>query len=273
MRYHKGNKKYKLPVENELLFNTLDVPRTFSATKKRYILLVQIGKEGWDSPSLTGIILSQKGDSPKNMVLQTSCRCLRQVDKGEHETAMIWLNEYNAKVLNEQLKKEQQTSIEELNKLDRKTEPEQIERFSRIEHLQLPKVEFYQLQITYNSINEEEKPNTKNKFQNLLSEIDNYKTSALIKTSELSNIYDADIKMIEQTGTSYANFNQWIFEISKESYNKISVTDLNKFQTELKQIFRKITFTKNNTSFFNELYDLYQINSQIRISFSIIRHL
>ena len=47
LRFHKGNKKYKLPKENELLFNTLDVPKTISATKKRYILLVQIGKEGW----------------------------------------------------------------------------------------------------------------------------------------------------------------------------------------------------------------------------------
>lgn len=273
LRYHKGNKEYKLPVENELLFNTLDVPKTISATKKRYILLVQIGKEGWDSPSLTGIILSQKGDSPKNMVLQTSCRCLRQVDKYKYETAMIWLSEYNAKVLNEQLKKEQQTSIEELNKLERKIEPEQIERFSRLEHLHLPKVDFYQLQITYNSIDEEENPNTRNKLKTFLDTINNYKTSALIKTSELSNIDDADIKMIEQTGTNFANFNQWIFEISKESYNKITVLDLNKFQKELQNVFDKITFKKDNNLFFNELYDLYQINSQIRIAFSIRRQL
>jgi hypothetical protein len=273
LRYHKGNKKYKLPVENELLFNTLDVPKTISATKKRYVLLVQIGKEGWDSPSLTGIILSQKGDSPKNMVLQTSCRCLRQVDKGKHETARIWLNEYNAKVLNDQLKKEQQTSIEELNKLDRKAEPEQIERFSRIEHLQLPKVEFYQLQITYNSIDEEENPNTKKKLEILFKEIDTYKQSALIKTSELSNIDDADIKMIEQTGTYFANFNGWLFEISKESYNKITVSDLNKYTKELKAVYNKITFKKDSNLLFNELYDLYQIKSQIRIAFSIKRNL
>lgn len=273
LRFHKGNKKYKLPSENELLFNTLDVPKTISATKKRYILLVQIGKEGWDCQSLTGIILSQKGDSPKNMILQTSCRCLRQVDKGKHETARIWLNEYNAKILNEQLKKEQQTSIEELNKLDKKTETETIERFSRIEHLQLPKVEFYQLKITYNSIDEEENANTKNKLQNLLKEIDKYKKSALIKTSELNDIDDADINIIEKTGTNFTNFNQWIFEISKESFNKISILDLNKFQTELKTIFNKITFTENSTIFFNELFDLYQINSQIRIAFSIKRKL
>jgi len=273
LRFHKGNKEYKLPSENELLFNTLDVQGTISATKKRYILLVQIGKEGWDCQSLTGIILSQKGDSPKNMILQTSCRCLRQVDKGKHETALIWLNEYNAKVLNEQLKKEQQTSIEELNELGMEVESEQIKQVSRIEHLQLPKVEFYQLQITYNSINEEENPNTKTKLQSLSDNIEKYKTSALIKTSELSNIDDAQIKVIEQTGTNFANFNAWLFEISKESFNKISATDLSNYQAELKKIFEKITFTEDKTRFFNELYDLYQINSQIRIAFSIKRQL
>ena len=43
--------------------------------------------------SLTGIILSQEGDCPTNMVLQTSCRCLRQVIKNSQETALIYLNE------------------------------------------------------------------------------------------------------------------------------------------------------------------------------------
>ena len=38
-------------------------------SRKRIILLVQIGKEGWDCKSLTGIILSQEKDCPKSMVL------------------------------------------------------------------------------------------------------------------------------------------------------------------------------------------------------------
>ena len=49
------------------------------AQKERAIF--QVGKEGWDCKSLSGVILSQKGDCPTNMVLQTSCRCLRQVIK------------------------------------------------------------------------------------------------------------------------------------------------------------------------------------------------
>ena len=82
LKFHKGNKAYPQPAESQLEFDTLDQP--FS--KIRIVLLVQIGKEGWDCRSLTGIILSQEGDCPKNMVLQTSCRCLRQVTKGAPET-------------------------------------------------------------------------------------------------------------------------------------------------------------------------------------------
>ena len=67
LKYHGGNATYKLPKENELEFRSLDLP----ISRKQYILLVQVGKEGWDCPSLTGVVLSQKGDCPQNMVLQT----------------------------------------------------------------------------------------------------------------------------------------------------------------------------------------------------------
>ena len=39
------------------------------------------------------------------MVLQTTCRCLRQVIKGNHETALIYLNQDNEKLLSGQLRK------------------------------------------------------------------------------------------------------------------------------------------------------------------------
>ena len=115
LKFHRGNKEYPQPPGSELEFRSLDLPAPH-ASGKRYILLVQIGKEGWDCHSLTGIILSQQGDCKKNMILQTSCRCLRQVDTDatEKEEALIWLNDGNAKILNSQLK-QQQTSIQEIN--------------------------------------------------------------------------------------------------------------------------------------------------------------
>ena len=95
LKFHKGNKQYPQPADSQMQFDTLDNP----ISRIRIILLVQIGKEDWDCRSLTGIILSQEGDCPKNMVLQTSCRCLRQVEKDMPETALIYLNDTNSDML------------------------------------------------------------------------------------------------------------------------------------------------------------------------------
>ncbi len=106
LKFHKGNKQYPQPADSQMQFDILDK----SISKIRIILLVQIGKEGWDCRSLTGIILSQEGDCPTNMVLQTSCRCLRQVIKGSPETALIYLNSSNAEKLNVQIEKQHHIS-------------------------------------------------------------------------------------------------------------------------------------------------------------------
>jgi type III restriction enzyme len=269
LRFHKGNKAHPQPEGSELEFRSLDLP----ISKKRYILLVQVGKEGWDCPSLTGVILSQKGDSPQNMVLQTSCRCLRQVDKGKEETALIWLNKDNADTLNKQLKQEQNTSIEELNNTNRTGKPETIDRHSRMDFLQLPKVDFYQMKVTYQAIDEEETPNTKAKLKALLKNIENFKASALITTSDIANIDTGEIDVINETGIAFANFNQWLFEISRESFGLISEALLHQYDKELNEIFETISYEKEGQRYFNELYDLHTIQSKIRLAFSIKRDL
>lgn len=269
LRFHKGNKEYPQPEGSELEFRSLDLP----ISKKRYILLVQVGKEGWDCPSLTGVILSQKGDSPQNMVLQTSCRCLRQVDKGREETALIWLNKDNADTLNKQLKQEQNTSIEELNSTRRTGKPETIDRHSRMDFLQLPKVDFYQMKVTYQAIDEEETPNTKAKLKALLKNIGNFKASALITTSDIANIDTGEIDVINETGIAFANFNQWLFEISRESFGLISEAQMHQYDSDLKEIFETVSYEKEGHRFFNELYDLHTIQSKIRLAFSIKRDL
>lgn len=269
LRFHKGNNAHSQPEGGELEFRSLDLP----ISKKRYILLVQVGKEGWDCPSLTGVILSQKGDSPQNMVLQTSCRCLRQVDKDKEETALIWLNKDNADTLNKQLKQEQNTSIEELNSTRRSGKPETVDRHSRMDYLQLPKVDFYQMKVTYQAIDEEETPNTKAKLKALLKNIDNFKAAVLITTSDIANIDTGEINVINEAGIASSNFNQWLFEISRESYDLISEAQLHLYDSELKEIFEMISYEKKGQRFFNELYDLYAIRSKIRLAFSIKRDL
>ena len=269
LKFHKGNDEHSLPSENELEFRSLDLP----LSKKRYILLVQVGKEGWDCPSLTGVILSQKSKSTQNMVLQTSCRCLRQVDKGKEETALIWLNKDNADTLNKQLKQEQNSSIDELNSTKRIGKAEMVERHSRMEYLQLPKVDFYQMKVTYQSIDQEETANTKAKLKAIIKKMEDYKASALISTSEISNIDTGEIDVINETGIAFANYNHWLFDISRQSFALISETQLHQYDKELNEIFETVSFEKDGNRFFNELYDLHSLQSKIRVAFSIKRDL
>ncbi len=231
LKFHKGNKDYKIPASNELEFRSLDL----ESSKKRYILLVQVGKEGWDCRSLTSVVLSGSSDSPKNMVLQTSCRCLREADKYDN-TALIWLNESNAKTLNEQLKKEQNSSIEEINLLGRSANDNLIKRSSRIEHLKIPKIDFYQLSIKYTTTNIEKDANTKQKLKEILKDIDSYKNDkTLIKSGSFQNINETiniTDKIYEKT--SFENF---LFTIRKNSFMQIGLSDYDK---ELKAIYKKV---------------------------------
>ena len=270
LRFHGGNKIYSLPKENELAFKSLDT----IISKKKYILLVGIGKEGWDCKSLTSVILPQKSKSAsKNTIIQTSCRCLRQVVKGNNETALIWLNEENAKILNDALGKEQNTSIEELNNLDKNKGIEVVERHSRLEYLKLPKIDYYQLKVKYQTLEEEESANTKNKLVALLKSLNNYKANFAITTKGLDFLDEGELSFLNSIGYQLANYNLWVATISKDSFSKITTNELHQFEEQLKAIFKAITITKDESLYFNEQFDTYQIESQIRVAFSIKRQL
>jgi type III restriction enzyme len=268
LRFHKGNKKYPQPPGSELEFRSLDLP----LSRKRYILLVQVGKEGWDCPSLTGVILSQKSESQKNMVLQTSCRCLRQADKGREETALIWLNKENAEILNKQLKQEQNTSIEELNQA-RRIDAHPAERPSGIDYLQIQVIDFFQMRIIYKEHDKESAPDPSLQLRFLFRNIDHYKISALIVTSGLDDMDRGETETVGASGMAVASFHQWMFDISKESFGLLPFTHLQFYKAELYEIFSAVTYEKEGIRFFNEQFDLPVLQSSIRLAFSKSRKL
>lgn len=106
---NKENKQYELPKENLAIFNNLDKPYS----KKRVILLVAVGTEGWDCRSLTAVVLPRQ-KTTKNFVLQTTCRCLREVKNASEENALIFLSPENYETLDIELKDNYQLSITDL---------------------------------------------------------------------------------------------------------------------------------------------------------------
>lgn len=270
LKFHKGNKEYPQPQDSELEFKLLDEP----ISNKEIILLVQIGKEGWDCRSLTGVILSQAKDCPKNMVLQTSCRCLRQVEKGENESALIWLSNDNAKILDEQLAEKQKTSINEINSLGATKETEKIERHSRLEYLKLPKVDFFQLKVEYDTLTINGKADPKAEITSIKT--DDFLNQGIVTQRNLSNTDDITRTVLDEEKSDYsdyADFNRWLFQISKESFGILTLSELRQFESELKTIFDKISFINEGERFFNDFYDLAEINKQIRLAFHTKRKL
>jgi type III restriction enzyme len=68
----------------------------------RVYLLVNMGTEGWNCPSLFATALARKLKTSNNFVLQAASRCLRQVP-GNSRKARIYLSKDNVSVLDSQL--------------------------------------------------------------------------------------------------------------------------------------------------------------------------
>lgn len=254
LKYHRGNKEYSIPKENSLEYESLNT----KLSKKRIVLLVDIGKEGWDCSSLTGVILSQKGDCKTKMVLQTACRCLRQVIKGNHETALIYLNKENEKLLSDQLKKAQHITLQEFQNGEKRES--QVKRTSRMKYLNIPEIEYYKLNISYLEEIKEEANTLKDLRKILKSDLikqdvvitEKNINDEVVKTNVNDVIYGEDI-----------SYTKWLFNISKESFGFVTIDMLNEYDDELKKIFNKITIDGK----LNMTYNHNIINSLVRKAF------
>ncbi len=255
--YSDSNGKYKLPKEAQVEFDSLDS----EISKVRIVLLVGIGKEGWDCRSLTSVILPMKGSCAQNKVMQTSCRCLREVDSND-ETALIWLNNQNAKVLNDQLKKFQETDINELNK-KKKKEKIVVQRHSRMNTVALPPIEYMQFSVTYTPKREAPKTHELLTDEQLL-----VKRNTRFVHSSTGFSGQETISVHEFENRRVADFKSWLYEIERESFCTLRYSDLLPFESELQDIFSKITIEKEGQRFFNDEYAQQRIRSKIRQAFA-----
>lgn len=254
----KTKKKYVAPADSQMQFDTLDAP----ISTIRIILLVQIGKEGWDCRSLTGIILSQEGDCPKTMVLQTTCRCLRQVVKEDLETALIYLNECNAEKLNSQLQQMHHISLKDLESAERKEVT--LNRYNRTQHLKLPKIDFYQLRVNYETKQlEAANPEKQIPFAADSARIKDSIVKTTDFTMETSNIQvDA-----QDHGRVPATFSSWLRDIVKGSFGTLTLSELTQYEDLLRELFDKITYDRDGVRCYSSKVDQLQVNANIRKAF------
>lgn len=263
LKYHKGNSDYQIDEDAQFEFSTLDSP----TSKKRIILLVGIGREGWNCKSLTGVILSQRNSCPQNMVLQISCRCLREVDNARKETALIWLNKFNADKLNQQLQEQQYTTITEFGG-KKPDDLVTLNRYSRMERLKLPPIDYYQININYNTIETAQ-----------ITDIRDYLRTYQLPTVDSTVIYTqgfnpSDTASESAVGYCYsesANFRLWLDNIIKESLGLLDIETLTRYEAELKSIFNKIIVVNGEAAVYNTDIDQSKVRSDIRNSFATRR--
>ncbi len=259
LKYHKGNRDHPISIESQMQFEILD--KAYSDI--RIVLLVQIGKEGWDCKSLTGVILSQEGDCPRNMVLQTSCRCLRQVQKYSLESAIIYLNSSNAETLNNQLNRQHRITLKEFTESD--FSKIEVNRYDRTKYLKISDIKYYQLSVNYETELISDDVSTSEKLKSALT---NATITNIIKTTDFEGRLLQTEILKKEVGNKPANFYQWIYEISKSSFLYLKIETLLEHKIELQELFKVITYESNGNSYFSSNYDLNMIEANIRKSFS-----
>ena len=85
----------------------------------RIFLLVGMGKEGWNCPSLFSCCLARDLGNSNNFVLQASTRCLRQIVNNT-KSARIYLSQKNTKILANQLRDNYGEDLHSIQRMDNK---------------------------------------------------------------------------------------------------------------------------------------------------------
>lgn len=259
LKFHRGNKTYPQPEGADSAFAVLDT----SVSKVRVILLAQIGKEGWDCRSLASVILPHQGVCPNNMVLQTSCRCLRQTERGKQEPALIWLNRFNADKLNRQLEQLQDSSLEEFGSAKPKERPV-VKRYNRTSVQQVPSIDYYQLHVSYETYSEEHVPVA----ERLLADgiVVEAQKSVITKQDfegRLQGIEDRLDASEEET----LSFFGWLNRIAKESMGNLSIETILQQQDPLRRIYSCISHSAEEGTRLKSEIDQDAVRANVRRAF------
>ena len=216
------------------LFENLDKPYS----NKRVILLVAVGKEGWDCKSLTAVVLPRQ-KTTKNFVLQTSARCLREIKDAKQEHALIYLEKDNYNTLNDELKKNYNLEISDLKINDDNFIDVQIRK------PKLGKLKYTQIIKKWSIITNQKKVDIKKCLDSFsLNDIKKkYKYKISVTKSKIGKkglVSEVDINY-DSDESEELFFEDFLYKLSFSTFYKFSESDLlKKYEKELKKILKLI---------------------------------
>ena len=196
--------------------------------------------------------------------MSTNLDNISQVIKGSPETALIYLNESNAEKLTMQLEKQHHISLKEFSSADNEKKP--LKRYNRTAYLKLPKMNFYQLKINYDTLTVEKANPAKGIADSTeFAHVSDY----IIKTTDLSMDKSKTSISVDDTeyGTEPSTFHAWIYSIMKGGFGAPAIAELMAYEKELKDIYLKITYEKDGSRYYSSKYDRKLVETNIRKAF------
>jgi hypothetical protein len=185
--------------------------------------------------------------------------------KGQLETAFIYLNEDNARLLEKQLLKQQHMTVAEFQKGGNRSAVF-LHRYNRMEHLQIPPIHFFQLEVEYTM-------ELGKKKKNIDKAIDAAITDEAKRADEMI-AQDLSGHILESQTVAYgidtveaANFLLWLNEIVKESFGTLSLDVLCQHEKSLHGIYRKITMEQNGQQYYRKSLIQSVVRANIRKAF------
>ncbi len=263
-RYYSGvdkkNKQYELPKENLAIFNNLDKPYS----KKRVILLVAVGTEGWDCRSLTSVVLPRQ-KTTKNFVLQTTCRCLREVIDATQENALIYLSGDNYETLDKELKENYQLSITDLTEKKEQTIEVQVRK------PKLGRLKYKQIETKYKIV-KKTSPEIKKElsafnFESIKKSFGYDKSivsGSIGKSGLTGEVAVADVKA---DSTALFSFEDFIYKLTSATYGLFTETELYDGFTDGLSAIHKSIEKELEWVVLNPNLDISDINRMIASSF------
>ena len=243
--------KYTLETKTtntEKEFLSLDNPEN----KKRVILLIGMGKEGWDCKTLFATALITESSSSNNYILQASTRCLRQIE-GNTKPATIYLSRKNMMVLNKEMKENYNTDATILDRLQTENYKEQK---LIVKKPNLPKLEIKvkELKIiedkTQNFILKFAKPNIEEK--KITIHTANLKDNKILETGDYQQIINNDkISILLASNIIATKYHLKNLAVLKEMQKIYQENEIPAYH--LQELFMQIDKTKENYQTITEI--------------------
>jgi hypothetical protein len=198
------------------------------------------------------------------MVLQTSCRCLRQVEKGKKESALIVLNDGNAETLNDQLAKQHKTNLEEFQK-GGSSNYETLKRYNRMERLRVPELNHYQLQVEYQALINEEPLNVESSLNSVTGQVK--QQDVLTWTQDFTGKRSEVGVLEKERGQRVLSYLDFVRDIAKTSFTGVSLDSLASYAEIFKNLYEQITYEDEGVHYLSSSYIYSELLDSIRKSF------